>query len=49
MQVVLGHRVQPFGRHTAAPGNVLQERPHLLGPFRSAERQQQDGIKLHAF
>ena len=32
--------VEPFRWHIAAPGDVLQKRPHLLRPFRPPEGQQ---------
>ena len=47
MQVVLRYFVKAFGRNVASPGDVLQKRPHLLGPFRPAEGQQQGGVKFH--
>ena len=46
MQVVLGDLVEPLGRDTAAAGDVLQERRHLLGALGPAEGQQQDGVKV---
>ena len=47
MQVVLGDIVEPLKRHAPAAGDVLQERPNLLGAFRPAEGQQQDGVEFH--
>ena len=40
VQVVLRHVVEPFRWHVAAPGDVLQERPHLLRSFWPSEGQQ---------
>src|ERR1700712_3631828 len=48
--VVLGYRVEALRRDTATPGDVLQERPNLLGPLGSAEREEKqrvDGTVIH--
>ena len=42
--VVLGHARQPLRRDAAAAGDVLQERHHLVGAFRAAERDKQEGV-----
>jgi hypothetical protein len=47
VQIVLGHIGEPFPRDAAAASDVLQERHYLLGTLRPAERQQQDGVKIH--
>ena len=38
VQVVLGDVVEPFRRDPAAAGDVLQERPHLVGALRDHRR-----------
>ena len=45
MQIVLGDGRQAFRWYPPAPGDVLQERHHLLGTFRPAEGQQQQGVE----
>jgi hypothetical protein len=44
---LLGHVVETFRRYIATAGDILQERPYLLRPFRPTEGQQQDGVKIH--
>src|SRR5262249_48128311 len=39
--VVAGHLGEPVPRHPPAPGDVLQERHHVSGALRAAERHQQ--------
>ena len=47
VQVVLGDVGEPLARDAPAPSDVLQERHHLFGRLRPAERQQQDRVELH--
>ena len=42
--VVLGHAGQPLRRDAAAAGDVLQERHDVVGAFRAAERDEQEGV-----
>ena len=49
MQVVLGDVVESLGWHATTTGDVLEERPNLLGAFRPTKGEQQDGIKGRAF
>ena len=43
-EVVLGHLEQPLARDPAAPGDVLQERQHVVRPLRPAEGHQQERV-----
>src|SRR5690606_10061216 len=45
--VVLGDLVEPLRWNTTSSGDVLQEGPHVLRPFRAPKRQQQQRIKAH--
>ena len=42
--IVRGHFQQPLPRHVLAADDVFQERHHVLGTFRAAERDQQQGV-----
>ena len=43
-EVVLAHLGQPLAGNAAAPGDVLQERHHVLGTFGPTEGQQQHRV-----
>jgi hypothetical protein len=41
---MLGDGTEPLHRDPPTARDVLQERHHLVGSFRPAEREQQDGV-----
>jgi len=43
-EVVLADDLEPLARDPASPGDVLEERHHVLGPLGAAEGHQQDGV-----
>src|SRR5688572_13976451 len=46
--LVLFHdELEPLGRHAAPARDVVEERPHLAGRGRPAERDQHDGVVGH--